>query len=165
MVAHIEKKLSENDVFLDKNKMPAVLEIILAFYIISLKNNEGVDSISVNLFKTQNNHLNIIYYNPLAMDNCESILQKGCQSLLPALTIFEIINTILEDSDISCPIMKTDNAQSFTLNELLKNLNRLDLIKLILNAKLALMRLGGVSFFNSDSIRLQIPLNYLTSKS
>jgi len=164
VVAHIEKNLLKNDIFLDKKKIPIALEIILAFYIISLKNHRGTDSISINFFKTHNNYLNIIYYDGLTMDNSESSLQKKCQSLLPASSIFEIISKILDESDIACSVEKTNNLQRYTLPELLNDLNKLDLIKLILNAKLALMRLGGVSFFNSDSTRVQIPLDSLLTK-
>jgi hypothetical protein len=132
---------------------------------ISLKNHAEKGAISIRLTKTHKNYLNIVYCNLLTEDKNKSNLQNWYQNLLPSLTIFKIINKILEDSDISCSTMKDDNTKFFTLNELLENLNRLDLIKLILNAKLALMRLGGVSYFNSDSTRVQIPLDYLISKN
>lgn len=169
IVQQVENDLIKNNVFLNYSTVSIMVEALLAFYMVSIKKFSLSSLIVVSpLFKSKDWCL-CVEYKPVRepMDNL-LVPHDFSSSKFSNETIYKTLKKIFKDSAISCDvhvIRALNDAYEKSFVFFNQYINKLDMIKLILNAKMILMRLGGVSHFNENSITIHFPSNILEVSS
>ncbi|PLX29928.1 MAG: hypothetical protein C0582_02795 [Alphaproteobacteria bacterium] len=169
LVQQVENDLIKNNIFLNYSTVSIMVEALLAFYLVSIKKLSLSIFINVRpLFKSKDWCL-CVEYKPVR-EPVDSLLVPPdfSSSKLSNETLYKILKKIFKDSAISCDLKSVralNDSYEKTFVFFNEYMNKLDMIKLTLNAKMILMRLGGVSHFNENSITIHFPSNILEVSS
>ncbi len=159
--------LHKNRIYLDEAKTKTLIETIIAFYLVAAKKLITVKDVPIKFKDASLNHLEIRY---TTKQQTKDPVKKNAEisSAFPKEQIYELLKKIAQDSEINCNLKMKKvlcaDVHNFPLI-IDNNINKLELIKLTLNAKFLLMRLGGLAHFYNDSIVVEVPIHLLLDKN
>jgi hypothetical protein len=169
IVQQVENDLIKNNIFLNYSTLAIMVEALLAFYMVSIKKFSLSSFIVVSpLFRSKEWCLCVEYKSVREPVDNLLVPHDFSSSKFSNETIYKTLKNIFKDSAISCDvnvIRALNDAYEKSFIFFNQYINKLDMIKLMLNAKMILMRLGGVSHFNENSIIIHFPFNILEARS